>query len=290
MSEEEGGNTPPNQEEEGVTPQQGQEPEKKAPDQNPLFPEAAGKVPTGADEPEEELDPRIAEVRNDPSYKKFMEDAGTPEIAYKRWMDSSKEAKRLTEERETLTKHESTLKAVKRDFDIMAQMNPDLYKQVVDLFQKLEGGETPTVNTPSNPAQPEPMSEEKMRYMVELQTTLSDFKRDYKEIIGDNDDDLKRIREYAANMSNVRNRDGKQFSYREALLAALEYYHPEVTRDEAKMEAMASIEQRSSASEPGNAPSGSPSKGRVTPLTQQEKIVAQQFGMSEAEYRKYQTE
>lgn len=295
MSEENpGGNTPPNQEEAGVTPQKGQESENKAPEPNPLYPAQANPIPTGEDEHEEEVDPRIAEIRNDPSYKKFMEDAGTPEIAYKRWMDSSKEAKRLAEERENLSKHESTLKAVKRDFDIMAQTDPELYEKVVTLFQKLEGGEAPGANAPSAPSastpnQPEPMSEEKMQYMVELQTTLSEFKRDYKEVLA-GDTDLARIRKYAAAKAGLEDRNGKPFTYRDALIAGLEYYHPEVTQDQTKMEIMADIERRNSASEPGNAPSGSSSKGRMTPLTAQEKVVAAQFGMSEAEYRKYQTE
>lgn len=281
--------SPENQE--GANPPQGQEPENKVPDQNPYFPAAAGHVPTGEDTSEEEVDPEIAEIRNDPNYKSFVERAKTPEMMYKRYADSSKEAKRLAEEKENLSKHESTLKAVKRDFDIMAQMKPELYQQVVELFQKLEGGEVPTgVNPQSNPSpQPEPMSEEKMQYMVELQTTLSEFKRDYKEVLSD-DTDLARIRKYAAAKAGLEDRNGKPFTYRDALLAGLEYYHPEVTQDQTKMEVMAEIERRNSASEPGNAPSGSPSRGRMTPLTAQEKMVAAQFGMSESEYRKYQAE
>jgi len=291
MSEEENGGNSPATNQDGSNAPEGQKPKEKAPDQNPLFPAAAGHVPTGADEPEEEVDPRIAEIRNDSSYQKCMKDAGTPEIAYKRWMDSAKEAKRLADERETYVKSDSTLKAVKRDFDIMAQMDPDLYKKVVSLFQKLESGEDPGSNAPTNPSPQsrDTMSEEQVGRLVELQTTLSEFRRDYKDVISD-DADLSRIRKYAASKAGLEDRNGKPFSYRDALAAGLEYYHPEINQDQAKMEAMAALERRNSASEPGNVPSGSPSKGRLTPLTPQEKMVADQFGMTEAEYRKYQVE
>lgn len=285
MADEPGGNTPPTNQS-GVTPQKGPEPEKKETDQNPLFPKAAGDVPVPK-KPEEEVDPRIAEIRNDPGYQKFIKDAGTPEIAYKRWQDSSKEANRLTEEQEKLSQYQKGYDAVKRDFDIMAQVNPDLYQKVVDLFSGLEEGKVPQGNQPPNTPIKEEMSEEKMARIAELQTTLSEFKRDYQEVVTD-DTDLKRIRKYAASKAGLEDRDGKPFTYRQALLAGLQYYHPEVVADQARMEALAGIERRNSASESANVPSGSVQRGRATPLTPQEKAVADQFGMTDEEYRRYQ--
>jgi hypothetical protein len=160
---------------------------------------------------------------------------------------------------------------------------------VVELFQGLETGKVSPEGEPSTPEpkQDDTMSEEKMQKIAELQTTLSEFQRDYKEVIGD-EDDLKRIRKFAASMAGASDREGNPFTYKQALLAGLQYYHPEVLTDQAKMEAMADIEQRSSASEPGNSPSGSAPKSSDTPLTKEEKRVATQFGMTEAEYRKYQ--
>lgn len=284
MEENPGGNTPPDNQEGSNVPE-GQPPENKAPDQNPLFPKGAGDVPTGQEPEGEEVDPRISEIRNDPDYQRFMKDAGTPEIAYKRWRDSSKEAKRLTDIQETLSKDQRTLEAVKRDFDIMRDADPETYQKVVNLFQKLERGETPQSTTPTE----EPMSEERVRLIAETQTMLSEFRNDYKSTIQDNDD-LMRIRKFAASLAGKTDRDGNPFTYRQALVAGLQYYHPEVVGDQAKMEAMADLEQRNSASELGNAPSGSTPKTRALPLTPEEKMVASRFGMTDEEYRKYQTE
>lgn len=281
---EEGANPPQPEEQEGANPPQDPTPEEKAPDQNPYFPEQAGDVPTGEEKVEEDVDPEIKEIREDPKYKEFVERAKTPEMMYKRYTDSSAEALRLKQQAEQAEQYRENYEAVRRDFDIMRQANPELYNQVVDLFQKLQNGE---VSTPNQPEQKEEMSEEKMQKIAELQTTLSEFKNEHKDVIK-GDDDLKQIRNFAASLAGKTDRDGNHFTYRQALAAGLQYYHPEVLTDQAKMEAMASIEQRSSASESGNSPTGSSPKTRNSPLTAEEKRVAENFGMTDAEYRKFE--
>lgn len=272
--------------------------EPNKPPQPPAAPQADthGVPPeVGPVEPAQSTEP--TETAN-PEYQKWADETKDLPTAYKRYSDSSSEANRLREEKEgadtKLEEANQKYQAVEEDFEKLRQRNPELYGQVKEAVQALQGtvDNTQTPQAPSQPQQPNeaPLTEEQVAQTAKLEVELGSFRKDYSEDIS-SDEEFDKMRRYAASLSGKTDRDGKPFTLRHALVAALQYYKPEVLTDKVKMEAIANVERRNSASEPANVPGGSPSDNATKELSTAESEAAAFFpGMTAEEYRKNQLE
>lgn len=244
--------------------------------------------------PVETPQPEEPQAPADPEYQKWADDTKDLPTAYKRYTDSSSEANRLREEKEKtdteLEKATQKYQAVEDDFEQLRQNNPELYGQVKEAVQALQGTVDNT-QTPQAPSQPNdtPLTEEQVAQTAKLEVELGSFRKDYGKVIS-SDEEFDSIRKYAGSLSGKPDRDGKPFTLRTALVAALQYYKPEVLTDKAKMEAIAQVEQRNSASEPANVPGGSPTDSPTKDLNKNESEAAAFFGMTPEEYRKNQVD
>ena len=234
----------------------------------------------------EEVDPRIAELRDDPDFKKFQDDAGSVEIAYKRWKDSSTEGERLSEEQ----------KQLKEELEEAKKYSENLTTELQDVFQKnpklaeavqkeLAGESTDATEKSSLSTEDRKLIDSvRTQQVAEAQIAIQNFQEENKDFI-QGKDDWEQVKTIATRLEGATDRQGRPYTLKTALKDALILHNPEIIADKAKMEALAAVERRDSASEAGDMPSGTTTQG-LPELTDNEREVAKMGGISEEAYAK----
>lgn len=263
-------------------------------------PNPAPALPSQQQKPTPEVDP---ELMNDPGYKQWVEDTKDMSTAYKRYADSSKEAKSKAEElekaRETLSEREEYINSVQAELDQVFEANPELKKQFSDAYQKMQNGELPTKqdleNKPNDPKSPEldelrsEVDYIKSERRAKMKANIDNFRSTYKEYIAD-ENDWKTITTYAEGLYGKPGRNGQPMNEVAALTAALQIQHPEIRDDQVRLRTLAEQMNRDSASTHGDMPGGTSGGSANVQLTQSEQRAAAGFGMTPEEYAKWKAQ
>lgn len=204
-------------------------------------------------EPQEE--PQKQEEQLDPEYAKWLEETKDLPTAFKRYKDSSSEGKKRAEEAEKAIQAQNQLT---QELQTIFARNPEL----AEAIQKEISGETANVPTKTTEQYAQLSPEDKAllqgiyaRENSAAQMEINSFREGYKDYIK-TDSDWEHVKSIAAAFDGKVDRNGRPYTLRTALEAAVVATHPEVIGDKAVMERMASIKQRDSAADFGSMPSG----------------------------------
>lgn len=275
------------------TPDQGGQNPAGGTESNTLEPKPGNALPSQR----QQVDPELA---NDPGYQKWVEDTKDLSTAYKRYSDSSKEAKTKAEElqktQSTLTEREQYIESVTAELNQVFEANPELQKKFKEAYLKMQKGELPTNKDLGGDGDKQvlPPEYEELRSEVEFQknerkakmrSNIETFKETYGEFI-EGDKDWKIISSYAEGLYGKPDRNGKPMDEVKALKAALEIQHPEIRDDQVRLRTLAERMNRDSASSPGDISGGS-SGGSSAQLTPEQQKAAAGFGMTPEEYAKW---
>lgn len=238
------------------------------------------------------------ELANDPGYQKWAEDTKDLPNAYKRYADSSKEAKAKADEatklQASLQEREQYISDVSAELNTLFTSNPELKKQFDASYERLRKGELPNPATPSTqpnaattiPGFDELRSEVNMirqERREKMKANIETFKDTYQGYISD-DKEWKQVTALAEGLYGRPGRNGKPMDEVAALQYGLEIVHPEIRDDKVRLKTLAERMNRDSASVPGNFPSGSTGGGQSTQLNSKEQKAAEAFGMSPEKY------
>ncbi len=204
----------------------------------------------GLDDNKPETEEEEVKEPQDPDYEKWAKDTGTMENAYKRSQGSRDEVDKLNTERdEVKTQNDQLVQEIQAAF----QKDP---KAAEELFG---------VNAMGQPVGdkkegiPETVDPEKLKQEitsnVQAKIEVDRFYSLNKEHVKD-ETDWENVKQIALSFVGKLDKDNKPYTIQTALKDALLLRHPELLTDNAVMEHMASEQQRDSAAEPGDMPSG----------------------------------
>lgn len=217
----------------------------------------------------------------DPEYSQWAEKHKDLQTAYKeyknlenRYSGSSKEGERLSNELAQAKQYQEKLVS---ELQAIAKRNPKLAEQIEQEVSALYSGEPVQTGEQSEQAQlPQEVMDVihtvKARERAEADSTIATFRDAYKDYVNDeNWEDIKALASSLDPVVNPRAKDehGRPYTLKTALRAALILKNPNIIADQAKMEQLAHLERRDSASEPGDYPSGSSSGESLSELEEQ---------------------
>jgi len=213
------------------------EPEKKEPN----FPDM---------EPAEPKKEKKETESQDPELKKWMEETGSLENAYKRVQGSQQEVEKYKEE---LERQKAYQEQIAGELQYIYRKDPETAAKLFGL--QIDQTEQQTDAGQKEGEQQQDVSGEIAR-QVQAQVELNSFKERNSQFITD-DDDWQAIQDIALGFVGKNDEKGNPYNIQSALRDALLIRHKELIGDQAISEHLTSEAKRASASESGDIPGGS---------------------------------
>jgi hypothetical protein len=235
------------------------------------------------------------EQHADEGFGEFSKNYSDLQSAYKaykelesRYEGSSREGKRLSEERQHLQNQIAQLDQYKSAFsrlEDIAQKDPEIVDRIKKALNPEESddeelGDTDTgTEARLSKEDRKLLNEVRARQESDIKNRAVAFREKHKDAVS-SDEEWSRVLNIASSLDGKSDKDGRPYTVETALRDAMIIMKPDVIADRAKMEAFAEIERRDSASESADLPPGRSDTGEREELSPEYEDLAEKFGVS----------